>query len=1018
MKIYSRKMKYKGTISALCIGLLLLFLCPLNASALSWAPSKYTIDLDFTVKNKAVGFIFGSSNRDHMYMWQLNAEKSPFRLRPHFRKNGQWPFYTDVNVPLEVVPDAQQLTTNHMQIAIDGVNIKTYINGVLVDDRIDDSRFINKFGRFGMRVNSQVDHESGSIDNLIIKDSQGKEIYSNDFEVAAPEFPGSVIVNGALENKPDVEFSLCTLTDKYSIDVDMTSPAGAAGIIFGGRDNDNLYMWQYSTEKYPARLRPHKRISGNWVSVKDIDLPSIAEADVHAKHHLRLDIKGELIVSSVDGSIVDSLYSQEFGFGLVGFREDSGDKQGAYDNLVVKDSTGKVLYTNDFTQNPPFNFPDCISVDGKLKFGETTGEFQMLRNLDKLVTTELITPRTHAINDSIVTVKLTSHSADVITNLPIKYQMDNGTVVEEVVASIPAFGSVNYSFTQKHGFAKEAANVTVNVWSTLDSISIVIENLAFDASSRTSALAWSPSKYTMDLDFTVHQKSMGFIFGSSNDGSMYMWQLNCEKSPFRLRPHIRKNGNWPYYTDVNVPLEVVSDAQQFTTNHMQIAVDGDSIKTYINGTLIDARKDDVHFRNKFGRIGIRCHPGEGEKGSIDNVIIKDSEGKVLYSNDFSISAREYSNGQIINGALENKDGQEWNIGQWMDKYSVDVDIASENKTSSLLFGGRDNNNFYMWQLNTEKFPVRLRPHKRISGNWVGIKDIDLPSIAEADKNAEHHLRVEVSGQNILSYVDGIKVDSINSQEYGFGLVGFREDSQDIQGAYDNLVVRDATGKVLYTNDFNQNPPFNFPDCISVDGKLRFSDVTGEFQLMKNLDKKITSELLTPVTNTINDGTVTVKLTSHSANEISNLPIKYQFDNFTVVEEVVGSIPAFGSVNYTFTQKHVFGKDAKTVTVSVWSTLDSISTVIDNLPVITSIDGVTPSTIVVYPNPTSGKLNIQLSNTKDAADVQVSTMLGTIVKTVTIQGNSAVVDLTELPDGLYLVKVKSGNLVETLKVTKK
>jgi len=1017
MKIYSRKMKYRSTLGALCIGLLLSFLCPSDASALSWAPSKYTIDLDFTVHNKAVGFIFGSSNSDHMYMWQLNAEKSPFRFRPHIRKNGGWPFYTDVNVPLEVVPDAQQLTTNHMQIAIDGTNIKTYINGVLVDDRTDDAHFINKFGRFGMRANP-TEGESGSIDNLLIKDSQGKLIYSNDFSVGAPEFPGSVIVDGALENKPNVEFSLCTLTDKYSIDVDLTSPAGAAGIIFGGRDNDNLYMWQFSTEQFPARLRPHKRISGNWVAVKDINLPSIAEADVHGKHHLRLDIKGELIVSSVDGIIVDSLSSQEYGFGLVGFRADRADKEGMYDNLVVKDSTGKVLYTNDFNQNPPFNFPDCISVDGQLKFGETTGEFQMLRDLDKLVTTKLVTPRTHAINDSIVTIELTSHSADVITNLPIKYQIDNGTVAEEVVASIPAFGSVMYSFTQKHGFAKEAATVTVNVWSTLDSISTVVENLAFDASSRTSALSWSPSKYTIDLDVTVHQKSIGFIFGSSNDGSLYMWQFNCEKSPFRLRPHIRKNGNWPFYTDVNVPLEVVSDVQQFKTNHVQIAVDGDSIKTYINGTLIDARKDDAHFRNKFGRIGIRAHPGEGEKGSIDNVVIKDSEGKVLYSNDFSISAREYPNGQIINGALENVAGKEWNIGTWMDKYSVDVDIASENKTSSLLFGGRDNDNFYMWQLNTEQYPVRLRPHKRISGNWVGIKDIDLTSIAEADKNAEHHLRIEVSGQDILSYVDGIKVDSINSQEYGFGLVGFREDAQDIQGAYDNLVVRDGTGKVVYTNDFNQNPPFNFPDCISVDGKLRFSETTGEFQLLQNISKKVTSELLSPITNTINNGTITVKLTSHSENEITNLPIKYQIDNGTVVEEVVASLPAFGTVNFTFTQKHVFGSVAETVTVKVWSTLDSIASVIDNLPLATSIDGVAQTTFDVYPNPTSGLINIQMSNPKETADVQVSTLLGSIVKTVKISGGSSVVDLSELADGLYLVKIKSGNLVETLKVTKK
>jgi len=66
---------------------------------------------------------------------------------------------------------------------------------------------------------------------------------------------------------------------------------------------------------------------------------------------------------------------EEFGYGNFGFRY--GGEDGLFDNLIIKDNTGKVLYSNDFSNNPPMNFPSSLSVDGQLTKGPETPEIQL-----------------------------------------------------------------------------------------------------------------------------------------------------------------------------------------------------------------------------------------------------------------------------------------------------------------------------------------------------------------------------------------------------------------------------------------------------------------------------------------------------------------------------------------------------------------------------------------------------------------------------------------------------------------
>ena len=70
----------------------------------------------------------------------------------------------------------------------------------------------------------------------------------------------------------------------------------------------------------------------------------------------------------------------------------------------------------------------------------------------------------------------------------------------------------------------------------------------------------------------------------------------------------------------------------------------------------------------------------------------------------------------------------------------------------------------------------------------------------------------------------------------------------------------------------------------------------------------------------------------------------------------------------------------------------------------------------YPNPVENVLNIKSQNTIDS--VSVFNMLGQNVMTLAPNAISEKIDMTELRDGTYFVKVVSGNSVKRTKILKR
>jgi hypothetical protein len=78
---------------------------------------------------------------------------------------------------------------------------------------------------------------------------------------------------------------------------------------------------------------------------------------------------------------------------------------------------------------------------------------------------------------------------------------------------------------------------------------------------------------------------------------------------------------------------------------------------------------------------------------------------------------------------------------------------------------------------------------------------------------------------------------------------------------------------------------------------------------------------------------------------------------------------------------------------------------------------------VYPNPTpDGRLNVELSGYRKAVELNVFNALGQVVFSATVPasaGNATqLVDLTQLPAGIYILRAKTEGGLDTRRVVKR
>lgn len=131
--------------------------------------------------------------------------------------------------------------------------------------------------------------------------------------------------------------------------------------------------------------------------------------------------------------------------------------------------------------------------------------------------------------------------------------------------------------------------------------------------------------FTIDLDFKVVEKVAAFIFGANGAGDLYMWQISASK--FFL-PQGCSNGVFDRYLAWE---KITTDSTWATGDfaHMTIEVNNGIIKTYFDNKLFHTAKEKPF---ELGYIGFRKQGDE--KMMFDNVVVKDGNNNIIYSEDF------------------------------------------------------------------------------------------------------------------------------------------------------------------------------------------------------------------------------------------------------------------------------------------------------------------------------------------------------------------------------------------------
>ncbi len=129
------------------------------------------------------------------------------------------------------------------------------------------------------------------------------------------------------------------------------------------------------------------------------------------------------------------------------------------------------------------------------------------------------------------------------------------------------------------------------------------------------------------------------------------------------------------------------------------------------------------------------------------------------------------------------------------------------------------------------------------------------------------------------------------------------------------------------------------------------------------------------------------------------------NNVYLVGTNVSTYPNIGTTNYTVTGTDANGCENTSV----------ITMKVDACTGIASING-SIAGLNVYPNPSNGEFTVELNNGLNKS-VQVIDVTGRTVLSTSSDNNQVKVNISNLANGVYYVKVKSDNATEVLKVVK-
>lgn len=139
---------------------------------------------------------------------------------------------------------------------------------------------------------------------------------------------------------------------------------------------------------------------------------------------------------------------------------------------------------------------------------------------------------------------------------------------------------------------------------------------------------------------------------------------------------------------------------------------------------------------------------------------------------------------------------------WTD-YALDFDfkIMPLGQACGWAFRATDANNTYMWQIVADEASSNtntLRKRVRQNGGWSSTTTVNLP--APLHEGVLHHIRTELDGTTIRTYLDDELIDTTTDATFAQGRIGFYAAPGD-HFHVDNVVVSDDAN-TLFTDAFD------------------------------------------------------------------------------------------------------------------------------------------------------------------------------------------------------------------------
>jgi hypothetical protein len=224
-----------------------------------------------------------------------------------------------------------------------------------------------------------------------------------------------------------------------------------------------------------------------------------------------------------------------------------------------------------------------------------------------------------------------------------------------------------------------------------------------------------------------------------------------------------------------------------------------------------------------------------------------------------------------------------------------------------------------------------------------------------------HKNENVNNSNFNFKIPNNAIGRLNILSVGFSVNGYED--------FDSTYIMVTTDAVL--------------DSIEIDQQLIFVSEGGESAIT--------------ILGHYNDGE------TRNITNVDDLVYSFDNDNAEVIERGVVAGLNEGEANLTVTY---LGKSANVpVTIVESSSLDIEDDVISN------------ETFSIYPNPTSNKLTIKFPVNQIKAEVSIYTLLGQHVFSKEISSSENDLNIDNLQNGMYLVKIKSDSITAIMRIIK-